>query len=149
MAAGGLPTTRNILFVKQIMPPLVSDVPSMPVVLDKRVVKDDSAACSGPVRVDQPSRAQPVVEVVAPEPEDMVSIGMNDEELSVGDAVVQAQTDDLRGHQPQHGDPAELVAGDRLGRVRRPNVRYSADEYDLSHVFVTTGKGVVRRYVKV
>ena len=41
MAAGGLPTTRNILFVKQIMPPLVSDVPSMPVVLDKRVVKDD------------------------------------------------------------------------------------------------------------
>ena len=89
------------------------------------------------MRVDQPSRAQPVVEVVAPEPEDMVSIGMNDEELSVGDAVVQAQTDDLRGHQPQHGDPAELVAGDRLGCVRRPNVRYSADEYDLSHVFVT------------
>ena len=89
-----------------------------------------------------------VKQIVPPVSEDRVAIGMYDEEVSGGDDVVLVQTDDLRGHQAQHDDPAELVAGDRPSRVRRPNVRYNADEYDLSHVFVSTGNGFVRRYVK-
>ena len=59
--------------------------------------------------------------------------------------MVLVQADDLRGLQAQHDDPAELVAGDRPSCVRLPNVR---DKYDLFHVFVSTGKGFVAKYVE-
>ena len=69
---------------------MVSDVPSVP------VVNDDRSASPGPVRVAPSSRVQPVVEVVAPEPEDTVAIGMY--EVYGVDAVILVQADDLRGH---------------------------------------------------
>ena len=81
--------------MKQIVPPVVSDVPSVPVVLDKKVVTDDRPASPGPVRYAPSSRVQPVVEVVAPESKDPVAIGMYDKEVSGGDAVVPIQADDI------------------------------------------------------
>ena len=45
--------------------------------------------------------------------------------------------------------PREMGVNTRPQRIRKPKVKYSKEEYDLSHIFVTLDTGVVGKYVRI
>ena len=61
----------------------------------------------------------------------------------VGAAVPEVVPDVAVGVSP------EMNVNTRPQRIRRPNVRYSKEEYDLTHVFVTADNGIVGKYVRI
>ena len=149
-------TTRNRQFVKKIISPVVREVPSLttPENHGARARQELDVGGVEPTHhnIGVPGNHPEVVEV----PQD----------LHPGEGVGGGPAG--RDLLPGHAFPSEVgTAGDadcavsveveqqvgevndRLRRERKPNTFYSANEYDLSYIFVTEKKGVVGRYVKL
>ena len=127
-------TTRNRRFVRQIIAPVVPVVEHvMPRVSSPEVVAGDRS----------PSRSFDE-EVAGTGPADRLDDVTDDGGEGQVDAEVPRVESDVAV-----ATPPEMAVNTRPQRDRKPNVRYSNEEYDLTHIFVTADSGIVGKYVKI
>ena len=119
-------TTRNRKFVKKIISPPDLPIDVVPVVRTRSDINDSGREDLQP---------EDVVDIVNPIEREMLHSSMDGRDV-IGEEVGPVSSVDVPDQtvQPVVSSPVVQPTESRPVRTRRPNVRYSAEEYDLSKI---------------